>query len=228
MRRTLTPLKDSNHVLHLIGIGVLPTKSLRRQHLVLPHSLIPIQVCVLILFAPLLAASLLHSAEAKTSCETMAAAVLGRHGSLQRATPFQALFAVIGNAVVYGHVHFHHAGPGLEAQLRGRRTGKLVGTVGVLQDQKTAAVGEGWVDEDIVGGGDGVVLLVLDSRLYGISIGHNIHLVDVVHIGKLAVPQSMSTDGGSCESDARLDLMVGSIGRNFPEALILSRLHSML
>lgn len=112
----------------------------------------------------------------------MCAAVLGLETGLELTAPFHALFLVVGLGVVEGHVDLDHAGAALEAHL-GRGGGARVGAVGLLEDPELAALREGGVEEDVVGGDDGVwVEGVVDRGLHcccwgghccGASLGGN-------------------------------------------------------
>lgn len=165
--------------MHLVGIGVLAAQSLRAEHLALAHGIVPVEVIVLLDIALLPRRALLHGAHAKAARQAVTAAILDRHGILQRATPFQALFAVVGRGVVHGHVDLDHAGVFLEAQLGGRRARGAVGAVWVLEDEQAAAEGEGGVEEDLVAGGDGVVFFVLVFVGFGEGVLGDVHEVGV-------------------------------------------------
>lgn len=151
-------MEDADHVLHLVCIGILAAQRLRAQHFALSHGIVPIEVIVLVDIALLPRRALLHGAHAKAAGQAVTAAILDRHGVLQRAAPFEALFAVVGCGVVLRDVDLDHARVFLEAQFGGRRARGAVGAVGVLEDEEAAAEGEGGVEEDLVAGGDGVVV----------------------------------------------------------------------
>lgn len=171
-------MEDTDHVLDLVGIGVLAAQSLRAEHLALSHGIVPIEVIVLFDIALLPRRALLHGSHAKAARQAVTAAILDGHGVLQRAAPLEALFAVVGRGVVHGHVDLDHARVLLEAQLGGRRARGVVGAVGVLEDEEAAAEGEGRVEEDLVAGGDGVVVLGVVLLFVGVGFGD---VLDDVH-----------------------------------------------
>lgn len=175
-------MEDADHVLHLVGIGVLAAQRLRAEHLALAHGIVPVEVVVLVGVALLARGALLHGADAEAARQAVAAAALHGHGVLQGATPFQALFAVVGRGVVHGDVDLNHARVLLEAQLGGRRAWGVVGAVGVLEDEEAAAEGEGRVEEDLVAGGDGVVVLVVFEFVVVVGFGEGV-LDDVHEVG---------------------------------------------
>lgn len=154
-------MEDADHVLHLVCVGILSAQRLRAQHFALSHGIVPIEVIVLVDIALLPGRALLHRAHAKTAGQAMTAAIFNRHGILQRAAPFEALFAIVGRGVVLGNVDLDHARVFLETQFGGRRARSVVGAVRVLEDEETAAEGEGGVEEHLVAGGDGVVFGVV-------------------------------------------------------------------
>lgn len=177
-------MEDADHVLHFVGIGVLAAQRLRAEYLALSHGIVPVKVVVLVGIGLLARRALLHGADAEAARQAVAAAALHGHGVLQRATPFQALFAVVGRGVVHGDVDLDHARVLLEAQLGGRRARGVVGAVGVLEDEEAAAEGEGRVEEDLVAGGDGVVVLVVFLFVvvvvgFGEGVLDNVHEVGV-------------------------------------------------
>lgn len=88
----------------------------------------------------------------------MTTTTLGGGAGMQTPTPSHALLPIIHVLrAVDRHVHLDHAGTRLDAQLGGRRARVVVGAVRVLEDEETAAGGEGGVEEDGVGCGYGVV-----------------------------------------------------------------------
>lgn len=161
-------MKHAHHVLHLIGVRVLPAERLRPQDLILADRLVPVNQILSINLVPLApstgttSTALLHGAEPEAARQAVAATILGCHGGLQHATPAQALVAVVRLVVVERHVHLDHARLGLEAQLRGRRArAALVGPVGVLQHEQPPAERQRGVQEDGVRGGDGIIIIVV-------------------------------------------------------------------
>lgn len=156
-------LENADHVLDVIGVGVLATQRLRCQSLALVNGLIPIQHHIVVLqcitlLPPSGCTTLLNSTETKPARETVAAAALGHRGGVQATAPADTLLTVIDAvAAVDGHVDLDHSRAGLEAQFAGGRARVVVGAVGVIEDEEAAAGGEGGVEEDGVGGGDGVV-----------------------------------------------------------------------
>jgi hypothetical protein len=108
---------------------------------------------------------------------------------LEGAAPVQALLPIISSACIKRHIYLHHSGFRFEAQFGGWRTRCIVGSVWVLEDKKAAAEREGRVKEDLVGGGDRVVVLVLkvDLRRWRISHGFGVcgRHVESLEEGKL-------------------------------------------
>lgn len=162
----LTPLEDPDHVLYLLRVWVLAAERLRSQHFILPHGLGPVQPNIVVVLLPLSpaparrAAPLLHGARAEPAGQTVRPAVLERHARLELPAPVQPFLPVVRGARVEGHVDLDHTGAGLEAELDGRRPRRRVCAVGVLEDEEAPAEREGRVEEDLVGGCDGVVLVV--------------------------------------------------------------------
>lgn len=144
----------------------MSTQSLRPQHLVLPDSLSPVQV-ISVLLSLLPPTPTLHTADAKATSQTMTTTILGRHGSLQPLSPLETLLAVVGDAVVEGKVDLDHACARLEAELGGRGLRSVAGGVWVLKDEEAAAQREGGVYEDVVGGRDGVVFVIVVHGVCG-------------------------------------------------------------
>lgn len=90
----------------------------------------------------------------------MAAAALGRRGLLERTAPFETFVFVVGFVVVERDVDLDHAGLSFEAEFCGCGARRFVAMVGVLEDEESATEREGWVEEDGVGGGNGIVVHV--------------------------------------------------------------------
>lgn len=108
-------MEDADHVLDLVGIGILPTKCLRAEDFTLAHGIVPIEVIILFDVALLPGRALLNGTNTETSRQTVTPPILDGHGVLQRAAPAEALFAVVRGGVVHGHVDLDHAGVFLEA-----------------------------------------------------------------------------------------------------------------
>lgn len=185
-----TALEDADHVLDFFIVRVLATERLGAEDLVLPHGLGPIQHVVVVRLGLLPSAgAALNGAEAEAAGQAVAAAVLGGHGGVQGAPPLEALLTVVGGAVVERHVDLDHAGVGLDAQLGGRRARRVVGAVGVLQHEQAAAERQRRVDEDLVRGRDGVVVVVERRGEAGVDVGVEVHwrrsgeVLEVVHGG---------------------------------------------
>lgn len=142
----------------------MTTQSLRPQHLVLSDSLSPVQV-ISVLLSLLPPTTTLHTTNAKATSQTVTTAILGRHGSLQPLSPLETLLAVVGDAVIEGKVNLDHACARLETELGGCGLRGVAGGVWVLEDEEAAAQRERRVYEDVVGGRDGVVFVII---VYGV------------------------------------------------------------
>jgi hypothetical protein len=171
-------------MLNLLVLGILPTERLRSKYFILSDSFCPIQALILIRLGLLPPTPSLNSAKTKAASQTVTAAILGSHRSMQCLSPLETLLTVIGDSVVERHIYFDHASLGLHTQFGGWRAGSIIGTVGVLKDKQTAAKRKCRVDEDIVSRGDGVIVVVVYRGGIGggcgwLNAGIDVHSFDV-------------------------------------------------
>lgn len=184
-KRWRTIREDADHVLGFAASAwPLPTQCLRAQNKVPPQRLGPLHGRVdNLVHADLGPRPRRRRAHAKPAGEAVAAALLGLDVFVQVGAPVQALDAVVRVVVVEGVVELDHARDGLHAQLkRGARVLLAVRLVGVLEDHDLAVGRQGGLEEDVVGGDDGVVVVpvlavVAAGQCRIDHVGVDIHLV---------------------------------------------------
>lgn len=77
-----TALEDADHVLDLVGIGILPAQRLRAEDFTLAHGIVPIEIFILFDVALLPRRALLNGTNTETSRQTVTPSILDGHGIL--------------------------------------------------------------------------------------------------------------------------------------------------